>query len=114
MAASSVTVVSTTQSSAQPEGCLVLRVKRKREEDPAEALGMSSDTIICVLLDLVTPPNNLPIIIPTVVTKHTKLDASVAATSVFRFVGTLGEEINDKVILVRIVMSNNISDQSSI
>lgn len=105
MAASSVTVVSTTQSSVQPAGCLILRVKRKREEDPAEALGMSSDTIICVVLDLVPPL----IIIPTVVTKHTKLDASVAATSVFRFVGTLGEEINDKVILVRIVMSNNIS-----
>jgi hypothetical protein len=56
-------------------GCLVLRVKRKREEDPAEAL---------------------------VVTKHTKLDAPEVGASVFRFVGTLGEEDGDRVILDRL------------
>ena len=40
-------------------------------------------------------------ILQTVVTKHTKLDAPEVGASVFRFVGTLGEEGGDRVILVR-------------
>ena len=40
-------------------------------------------------------------IFQTVVTKHTKLDAPENGASVFRFVGTLGEEDGDGVILVR-------------
>ena len=37
----------------------------------------------------------------TVVTKHTKLDPSAAGKSLFRFLGTLGDETSDAVILVR-------------
>lgn len=36
----------------------------------------------------------------TVVAKHTKLDAPEVGTSVFHFVGTLGEGDGDRVILV--------------
>ncbi|CAI8013862.1 hypothetical protein GBAR_LOCUS8728 [Geodia barretti] len=69
-----------TSVSKQASGCVVLRVKRKREEDPAEAL---------------------------VVAKHNKLDTG---TSVFHFVGTLREDASDGVILDRLKHYRDRSD----
>jgi hypothetical protein len=69
-----------TSVSKPASGCVVLRVKRKREEDPAEAL---------------------------VIAKHNKLDTG---TSVFHFVGTLREDVSDGVVLDRLKHYRDRSD----
>ena len=84
-----------TSVSKQASGCVVLRVKRKREEDPAEALG-----VYILIMDGLC--STFFQCFFTVVAKHNKLDTG---TSVFHFVGTLREDASDGVILVSSIAS---------
>ena len=54
------------------------------------------------MLIMVSSPVHVYTILQTVVTKHSKPDAPEVGTSVFHFVGTLGEGDGDRVILVRL------------
>ena len=92
-----VSEASSSQGVKPPTGCLVLRVKRKREEDPAEALGLA--TFVCV--KDILPYSTVSHLSPTVVSKHSKLDS---CPSVFHFMGTLKEDATDGIILVNIFL----------